>query len=114
MKSEVRIVGIELARQMWSVEDSIDESIKRIGEMIGQLPVARKRCRMSGTVGQDVFAGAALTLQRLVDARGEAINLHGQMSELADQAGIPLRMMGSDWKLEPGRGLFAMVANEAA
>ena len=113
MTNERMIVGRELARQMWGVEDSIDESIKRLGEMISQLPVARKRCRLSGTVGQEVFAGAASTLHMLVSARGEAFSLHNGMASLGEQVGITPVAIGSDWKLNE-RPKLAAVTDEAA
>ena len=113
MTNERTIVGRDLARQMWQVEDSIEESIKRLGEMISQLPSARKRCRLAGTVGQDVFAGAAATLQMLVSARGEAVSLHNGMAELGEQLGVRPVSIGSDWKLnEPPK--LVSVQDEAA
>jgi hypothetical protein len=97
-----------IAHDMWGVEDAIDHSIGRIGSLLANLPEARKKARVSGTVGQDVFASAAATLAMLVRAREQAIEMHARLADLAEQVGVPATAIGSDWKLYPEKPSAAL------
>ncbi len=103
----------DVAAHLFDLESSMDETIAKAAAMLAVLPKARKAAKLSATVGQDAFEGAAVTLSRLVEARRDLVSMHGQLGQLQTDIGLGARAMGDSWKVVPKAGL-AIVQDEAA
>jgi hypothetical protein len=58
------------------LEDLIDRTINKSGELVSHLPNARKDAGLSATFGQQVFERAGSVVGHLMQARGAIVETH--------------------------------------
>lgn len=95
MLKERRDAAGNLAERLYAAEQALDEAIRKTGELIGYMPVARVNARLSAVVGQDAIAEAAETLSAMIGARGHLVATHHRLADVRDQIGLQTTGMGS-------------------
>ena len=98
-----------VATHLHDLERSMDDTIAKAAAMLSVLPEARMQAKLSATVGQDAFEGAASTLTRLVEARRDLVEMHGQLGQLQTDIGLRTHSMGDDWKVNERKGALTVV-----
>lgn len=69
-------VAEETAKLINELEDLIDQTLTKSGQLMAHLPVARREAGLSAVFGQQVFERAGSVLGHLVDARRAAVDTH--------------------------------------
>lgn len=95
MLKERRDAAEHLAERLFAAEQAVDEAIRKMGDLIGFMPVARMNARLSAVVGQDAISEAAETLSAMVGARGHLVATHHRLADVRDQIGLQAMGMGS-------------------
>lgn len=95
MLKERRDAAEHLAERLFAAEQAVDEAIRKMGDLIGFMPVARMNARLSAVVGQDAISEAAETLSAMVGARGHLVATHHRLADVRDQIGLQAMALGS-------------------
>lgn len=84
-----------LAEKLFAAEQTLDEAICKMGDLIGYMPIARTTAHLSAVVGQDAISEAAETLSAMVGARAHLVATHNRLADVRDQIGLREVAMGS-------------------
>lgn len=69
-------VAERTARLIIELEDLLDETLNKSGELVAFLPSARKEAGLSAVFGQQVFERAGNVIGHLMDARRAVVDTH--------------------------------------
>lgn len=78
-KVQIENAAFEVAHQVRTVEDTIDQAIGEIAELQARLIHARSVTGVGVATGQDALEQLAATIGALVAARGGIANCHGAL-----------------------------------
>ena len=84
-----------LAEKLFAAEQTLDEAICKMGDLIGYMPIARTTAHLSAVVGQDAISEAAETLSAMVGARAHLVATHNRLADVRDQIGLREVALGS-------------------
>ena len=82
-KQLIEAAAFEVATQIRTVEDSIEEALGELAELQGRMIRARAACRIPTATGHEAFEQLAVTMQGLVKARGGMANCHITLKDAA-------------------------------
>jgi len=82
-KQIVENAAFEVATQVRTVEDSIEQALTDIAELQGRMLHARAVAGVSTATGHLAFEQLANALQSLISARGGMIQCHGALKDSA-------------------------------
>ena len=69
-------VAERTARLIWELENLLDDTLNKSGELLAHLPAARKEAGLSAVFGQQVFERAGNVIGHLMDARRAVVDTH--------------------------------------
>ena len=92
-KHQIENAAHDIATQVRTVEDSIDQAIADIAELQAQMVAVRSLAPIGVAAGQPAFEQLASAIQALIAARGGIANCHGALVE-AKQFVPGLRTVG--------------------
>ena len=95
MADERIFVAKKLARDLWNVENAIDQALAGAAGLAAALPQARQQVKVSAVVVQAAFDKAAAAVAALTEARRQIVELHGALDEVRESIGMrPLAVGG--------------------
>ena len=80
-KHQIEQAAFEVATQIRTVEDMIDDTLAEIAELQARMVRARTTTRIGVATGHAAFEQLATALQGLVAARGGMANCHAELVE---------------------------------
>ena len=80
-KHQIESAAFEVATQVRTVEDAIEEALAEIAELQGRMIRARATCGIATATGHEAFEQLAIATQSLVKARGGMANCHVTLKE---------------------------------
>jgi hypothetical protein len=83
-----RIVAQEVAQKLGAVEQQIDQALVAAAGLLGALPDARVRARLSAVVGQDALDLVAQATVILSQARGKFVEAHHALAQTGEEIGV--------------------------
>lgn len=87
--SRTRIIAAQgVVDRLHALERAIDAAIASGGELAMFMPQARIQAHVAAEVGQEALAHAAGALATLVQARGQVVAAHRELSNVKDQLGL--------------------------
>ncbi len=78
-KQVIEIAAFEVATQIRTVEDCIEDALVEIADLQSKMLRARATAGIATSTGHAAFEQLATTLQALVTARGGIANCHGAL-----------------------------------
>lgn len=80
-KHVIESAALEVAIQIRTVEDCIEDALSEIADLQGKMIRARATAGISTATGHAAFEQLATALQALVTARGGMANCHGALAD---------------------------------
>ena len=78
-KQIIESAALEVATQVRTVEDCIEDALAEIAELQSKMLRARATAGVATSTGHAAFEQLAVTVQALVAARGGMANCHGEL-----------------------------------
>ncbi len=88
------LVADRTAALIHELEDLLDDTLNKSGELLAFLPMARREAGISAVYGQQVFERASHIVGHLVDARRAVVETHNGCDALRRQ--LRLSMSGTN------------------
>ena len=83
------VASLRIARSIRSVENDMDELLAKAGELLAEMARARVGTARAAAIGQRPLARVAAMQQSLIEARGEIVRAHGDLTRIAETMDIP-------------------------
>lgn len=83
-----RIVAEQLANQLFTTEEAIDNTLALMGDLIAAMPRARLAAGLSAGVGQRAVDQVLEAASGMAHARRSLIAAHESLAEAKDQVGL--------------------------
>ncbi|MFZ5668803.1 MAG: hypothetical protein ACOY4K_04870 [Pseudomonadota bacterium] len=112
-----RIVGHQIADQLFAAETAIDDALSAVATLAAMLPTARIEANLSAVVGQGVFDRSSQTIAALTEARRGIVETHRELSGVQVQVGLGRVAFGGEDKPdegEPPAGRLRVAAGRTA
>ncbi len=84
----------KVATELFETERALDQLLSCAARLSAALPEARFKANLSGVMGQSALLSSAQLIAAVVEARGIAVTLHGQLDELKTDIGLRTLSMG--------------------
>lgn len=96
-KQLIESAAFEVATQVRTVEDAIEEALAEIAELQGRMIRARATFGIATATGHEAFEQLAKTTQSLIKARGGMANCHATLKETTQKVpGLRTIMFGDN------------------